>query len=125
MLITDVLKEPEIWALMRAEFPGIEDEVGEVGAGLLHLEFAALRGRLELAIEARDSDAAARILAFVDGLLARAIHCDVENAIDVSFVEDLYLGDQRWREFVVPLLPGRIRAKWHETVAAYEAGRSA
>jgi hypothetical protein len=125
MLVTDVLKEREVWALMREEFPGIDEEVGAVGgAGLLHLEFAALRRRLELAIEAGDNDAALRILGFVEGLLARAIHLDVENAIDVSFVEDLYLGEESWRGFVTPLLPSKIRAKWNETVAAYATARS-
>jgi hypothetical protein len=124
MLVTDVLKEPEVWALMREAFPGIDDDVGEIGAGLLHLEFAALRRRLESAAELRDSDEAVRILAFVDGLLGRPIHSDVENAIDVSFVEDLYLGEDRWRAFVAPLLPIKIRRKWDESVSAYGTKRS-
>jgi hypothetical protein len=123
MLITDVLKEPEVWARMRSAFPGIEDDVGEIGAGLLHLEFAELRRRLELALDVPDTREASRILAFVDDLLAQAIHSDVENAIDVSFIEDLYLGEERWRLLVEPLLPAKVRAKWDESVAGHGGGR--
>jgi hypothetical protein len=124
MLVTDVLKEPEVWALMCEAFPGIDDDVGEIGAGLLHLEFAALRRRLELAVEARDTDTAIRIVVFVDDLLGRPVHADVENAVDVSFVEDLYLGEEHLREFIAPLLPARIRRKWDESVSSYGRGCS-
>jgi len=125
MLRTDLLREPEVWAWMRRRFPWVEEERGEIGEGLIHLDFAALRHGLEKAADDNDAGAARDILNFIEELVDKvdALHPDVVNALDVSFLEDLYLAEQHQRDFAGPLLLPRTRARWDGIAAAHE-GRS-
>lgn len=125
MLSADLLGEPEIWARMSPRFPWVEEERGEIGEGLIHLDFAALRHGVERAADANDIGAAGDVLAFIEELVDKldALHPDVVNALDVSFLEDLFLAEQRQRAFVAPLLLPKTKARWDEIAAAYE-GRS-
>lgn len=124
MLPTDLVREPEVWALMCRRFPWVEEERGEIGEGLIHLDFAALR-RVERAADANDVDAARDLLTFIEELVGEldTLHPDVVNALDVSFIEDLYLAEQRQRDFVAPLLLPKSKLRWDEIAAAHE-GRS-
>lgn len=114
--------EPEIWALMTVRFPWIEKERGEPSAVLSHLAFAALRRGLARAAESSDETTARDILGFVEELISQplALHPDVEDAIAVSFIEDLYLSAPHQRGFAEPLLGPATRNRWNEIRAAYE-----
>lgn len=119
MLRTDLLREPEVWAQMCRRFPWVEAERGEIGEGLIHLDFAALRHEVERAANANDAAAAREVLNFIEELLDKrdALHPDVVNALEVSFLEDLYLAEQRQRDFAEPLLLPKTKARWDEIVA--------
>jgi hypothetical protein len=116
MLRRDLIDEPQVWASMTERFPWVVEERGEIGEGLVHLDFAALRQGVERAADDLDSVTARDILAFVEQLLTDPLklHPGVENAIAVSFIEDLYLNDQHVREFVEPLLGSSTLRRWNE-----------
>ncbi len=122
MLRRDLLREPEVWALMCQRFPWVEEERGEIGEGLIHLDFAALRHGVERAADSNDAGAARDILAFIEELLDKLdlLHPEVVNALDVSFLEDLYLADESQRDFAAALLLPKTQARWSEIAAAHE-----
>jgi hypothetical protein len=122
MLRTDLLAEPVVWSLMRERFPWVEEERGDIGEGLVHLEFAALRRGVERAADSADCAGAISILSFVEELLAdsKRLHPDVINAIEVSFVEDLFLGEVPQAAFIEPLLPPLVRVVWTTIADAHE-----
>jgi hypothetical protein len=122
----DLLCEPEVWALMCRRFPWVEDERGEIGEGLIHLEFAALRMGVERAADAHDVSAASDILSFIEELVNNldALHPEVVNGLDVSFLEDLYLAAPSQCDFAEALLPPKTKARWN-VIAAHHEGRSA
>jgi hypothetical protein len=122
MLRADLLREPEVWAWMCRRFPWVEQERGEIGEGLIHLDFAALRHGLEKAADDRDAGAARDILNFIEELVDKldTLHPDVVNALDVSFLEDLYLAEQHQGDFARSLLLPKTRARWDEIAAAHE-----
>ena len=122
MLRDDLIGEPEVWAMMVARFPWVEVERGDIGDGLIHLEFAALRSGVEAAAAPKDVKAALPILSFVENLYSDArLHPDVLNAIDVSFVEDLYLSEEHQRDFAEGLLGPHTRARWDEVAGWHTA----
>jgi hypothetical protein len=125
MLRKDLLREPEVWALMCRRFPWVEEERGEIGEGLIHLDFATLRHGVERAADSNDAGTARDILTFIEELLEKrdVLHPEVLNALDVSFLEDLYLAEERQRDFAATLLLPRTRARWSEIAAGHE-GRS-
>ena len=110
-----------MWSLMRARFPWVEEERGDIGEGLVHLEFAALRRGVERAADSDDAASALAILSFIEELLecATRLHPDVINAIEVSFIEDLYLAEPRQAAFAAPLLPSRVRTVWTKIADAH------
>ena len=106
--------------------PWIEEERGEIGEGLIHLDFAALRRGVGRAATAQDVNAAKDVLSFVEELVERlhSLHPEVVDALDVSFLEDLYLSKPRERDFAAHLLLPKTRVRWNEIVAAHEGGSS-
>jgi hypothetical protein len=116
MLRRDLMTEPEVWSKMVDRFPWVAEERGSEGEGLTHLEFAALRRGLERADLAEDFATVREICGFVEELISDrlSLHPDVENAIDVSFVEDLYLTEHWHREIVEASLGPATRARWDE-----------
>jgi hypothetical protein len=122
MIRQNLIREPEAWAWMCRRFPWVEEDRGEIGEGLVHLDFAALRRGLERAADADDVSSASEILGFVEELAGKLdeLHPDVINALDVSFLEDLYLGEQSRRDFAAPLLRPKTRERWDEIAAAHE-----
>ena len=124
MLRTDLLREPEVWALMCRRFPWVDEERGEIGEGLIHLDFAALRHGVERAADSNDVGAASDVLTFIEELVDKldVLHPDVDNALDVSFLEDLYLSEESQRDFAATLLLPKTKARWNEIAAAHEAG---
>jgi hypothetical protein len=106
---------------MIARFPWVEGELGEDGNGLVHLEVAALRRGVEAAANDQDAEKALAILGFIDDLYRQPLelHPDVLNALDVSFVEDLYLSGPATRSFVAGLLGAATKARWDEVARSH------
>lgn len=111
----------EFLDLLAAEFPEVAAEVREEGDGLLHLEAAAFRRATERAMDAGQHWAAERHFRFVEQVMREAAP-DVENALGISYIEDLALGEctpQRYRA-VKERMPAMLRAEmasihpnWH------------
>ncbi len=122
MLVTNLIQEPQVWASMCRRFPWVAEERGDIGEGLVHLEFAALRRGVEKAADSNDVSVASQILAFVEELLQRPnlLHPEVLDAIEVSFIEDLYLAEPHQRDFAFSLLPAATRQHWNEIAGAHE-----
>ncbi len=88
----NLIGEPELRELLAREFPELEEELAE-NAGLVHLYMGALRRFVEecAAASSRRGRAIAA-LTFLEGLAAAGtLHPDVENAVYVSFLEDIEL----------------------------------
>jgi hypothetical protein len=96
--------------LLAAEFPDVATEVRAKGDGHLHLEAAAFRLATERAMDAGQLWVAERHFRFVERVLREAAP-DVENALSVSYIEDLALGEctpQRYRA-VKERMPANLR----------------
>ena len=48
------------------------------------------------------------------------LHPEVVNALDISFLEDLYLAEPHQRDFAVPLLQPKSKARWKDVSEAYD-----
>jgi len=122
MSMSNLVREPEIWVSMCRRFPWVVEERGEFGDGLVHLDFAALRRGVEKAADSGGVSTASDILAFVEDLLEKVdtLHPEVVGALDISFLEDLYLAEPHQRDFAVPLLQPKSKARWKEVSDAYD-----
>jgi hypothetical protein len=87
-------------AMLGAEFPEVVAGIRETEGGLLHREVGAFRRSAEEAIDAGRVWAAERYFRFVERVLRDAAP-DGRNAVEVSFLEDLALGE---------FTPARLRA---------------
>jgi hypothetical protein len=83
----DRLDKDKFVQLALAEFPQLREEFAEVD-GLLHLQMAALSRLAQTAIDRNDLDLLVRCYVFLAEVLKSATS-DVENAIYVSFLENL------------------------------------
>jgi hypothetical protein len=79
--------------LLASRFPAIAAQITEIEQGLLHLEMAAFARATCAAIDRGDLDEVAEHLAFIDELFRDATP-NLENAIHVSYLEDVFL----WRD---------------------------
>jgi hypothetical protein len=77
--------------LLTREFPELADLIGDED-GLLHLEVAAFRRATEDSMDAGSLWTAEKHFRFVARVLADASP-EVDNALGVSYVEDLALGE--------------------------------
>lgn len=86
--------------LLANRFPEIAGQIDEVERGLLHLEVAAFAGATCAAIDRDDFAVVGVHLAFIDELFRDAAP-DLENAIYVSYLENVFLGrdDERYHSF--------------------------
>ena len=91
---TGLVDHAEFLRRLKARFPQVFDEIDDSDRGLLHLEMATLARATSAAISARESAHATDHFAFVDDLLAQA-DPSVENAIYVSYLENVFLGESR------------------------------
>ena len=94
----DGLKNRDDFERLLAErFPAIAAEIDDAEHGLLHLEMAVLARATRKSIESDDVQQAAEHLRFVDELLSNA-GPDLENAVYVSYLENVFLGsaDERY-----------------------------
>ncbi len=84
--------------LLANRFPEIAGQISEVERGLLHLEMAAFARATCAVIDRGEFNVVAVHLAFIDELF-REPAPDLENAIYVSYLENVFLGrdDERYR----------------------------
>ena len=94
--------------LVMAEFPEAAAELDADDRALLHIEMAAVARATSRAIEAGDVAEVARHFALMETVLTSAA-LDVENAVYVSYLENVFLWDER-PAFVVArkTLPPRL-----------------
>lgn len=101
----------EFLRALKAEFPGAHAIcTTEDRAGLLHLEMAAFRELTETAMDNGDAWLAERHFRLIERLLADA-GPELQNAIEISYLEDLALGEhteQRYR-IVKDRMPRALR----------------
>ena len=81
-------------AIVVAQFPEVAEELDSDDRTLLHVEVAAVARATCRAIENSDRETEARHFAILEGILGRAAS-DVENAIYVSYLENVFLGETR------------------------------
>ena len=77
--------------LLAERFPAISADIDDAERGLLHLEMAALARATCKAIDSGDGQQVQEYLCFVDELFSDA-GPDLENAVYVSYLEDVFLG---------------------------------
>ncbi len=82
----------EFLELIRVEFPDIASEVSDKGNGLLHIETAVFRSATEQAMDAGRLWDAEKHFRFVERVMRDAAP-EVENALSVSHLGDLALGE--------------------------------
>jgi len=80
--------------LVMAEFPEAAAELDAGERALLHIEMAAVARATSRVIEAGDVAEIARHLTLMEGVLTSAAP-DVENAVYVSYLENVFLWDER------------------------------
>lgn len=102
----------EFLDLLATEFPDIADEIRAAGDNLLHLDTATFRRATERAMDAGQFWAAEQHFRFVERVLNKAAP-DVENALAVSYIEDLALGDCTPQRYcaVKERMPPRMRTE--------------
>lgn len=79
-------------ARLAAEFPHVTEDLGTDAAGTLHLEVAHFRQHTELAMDEGRLWEAERHFRLVAELLCDATP-ELQNALEVSYLEDLALGE--------------------------------
>jgi hypothetical protein len=100
--------------LLALRFPSIAGTLTEIERGLLHMEMGTFAMATRNAIESERTEEVAAHLAFVDELFGRAAP-DLDNAIYVSYLENVFLGrdDARYRR-ARSTLSDRLRAGFVE-----------
>ena len=95
-------------ALLTERFPEVAGAIDDCSRGLLHLEMATLARATQAAIDRQDRDTVRRHFLFVDEVFRQAAP-DVENAVNVSYLENIRFEDDRVgpttaRELLTPRL---------------------
>ena len=80
--------------LLAEHFPAIAAEIHDIERGLLHLEMAVLARATCRAVDLDDVHQVHAHLCFVDELLSDA-GPDLENAVYVSYLENVFFGYRR------------------------------
>jgi hypothetical protein len=75
-------------ALLNEQFPEVAAKIDDISAGLLHLEMATFSRETQAAIDARDNETVKRHFRFINEVFRDAAP-DVENAVNVSYLENL------------------------------------
>jgi len=99
----------EFERLLAERLPEVAAEMGDFERGLLHLEMAVLARATCRAIEADDLHQIQSHVEFVDGLFSNAGPA-LENAVYVSYLENVFLGSQDPRYVSArAMLSGRLQ----------------
>jgi hypothetical protein len=89
----DFMDRDEFHARLTELFPAGLSGLDDSGQGLLHCEVAAFRENIERACDTGRLGYAERGFRFIEECLERA-DADLENALEISFIEDFALGEQ-------------------------------
>ena|SRR5262252_310157 len=96
--------------LLISLLPDVAAEIDDEDRSLLHIEVSALARATCRAIENGDDNSIRRHFEFIDNVLSNAAP-DVENAVHVSYLENVFLGEERAAFLRVrSTLPGRLSA---------------
>jgi hypothetical protein len=103
-----LIERDQFIALLTERFPEIATTIDDCSQGLLHLEIATFARATQAAIDAQDRNAVRRHFEFIDEVFRDAAP-DVENAVNVSYLENLRFegreaGPTRARELLTPRL---------------------
>jgi len=106
--MAELIDRDRFIALIAERFPDVAAAIDDCSQGLLHLEMATLARATQAAIDEGDRDAVRRYFAFIDEVFRDATP-DVENAVNVSYLENLRFegrkaGPTRARELLTPRL---------------------
>ena len=80
--------------LVMSELPEVAAELDTEDRALLHVEMAAVARATSRAIEAGETPTITRHFALMEKVLSSAAS-DVENAVHVSYLENIFLGEER------------------------------
>jgi len=95
--------------LLTEKFPSVVAEIDDCSQGLLHLEMGAFSRATQAAIDTGDRDTVRRHFQFIDEIFSQAAP-DVENAINVSYLEHLrFNGRKATPTRTLELLTPRLR----------------
>lgn len=75
-------------ALLTEQFPEVAADIDSCSQGLLHLEMATFARATQTAIDSQDKTTVLRHFRFIDEVFRDAAP-DVENAVNVSYLENL------------------------------------
>lgn len=96
-------------ALLTERFPEVAAQIDESSQGLLHLEMATLARATQAAIDSQDKETVKRHFRFIDEVFRDAAS-DVENAVHVSYLENLrFEGRKAGPTKARALLPPRLQ----------------
>ena len=106
------MERDEFIQALEAEFPDAFSRIDESECGLLHCEVGAFRAFVETKMDDREEEYCKRAFKFIERCLTQA-GPHLENAIEVSFIVDLALGEQNTLryEIVKRSAPKIIREK--------------
>jgi hypothetical protein len=102
-----LINREEFLRRLTDRFPGVAAGIDDIDQGLLHLEMSAFARVTADAIDGRDRAQAMKFLEFAEEILAAA-DAAVENAIHVSYLENIFLGDEPLRVEARAWLPPRL-----------------
>ncbi len=86
--MSDRIDHPRLIALLTDRFPEVAAAIDDCSRDLLHLEMATLARATQAAIDNQDKATVVRHFQFVDEVFRDAAP-DVENAVNVSYLENL------------------------------------
>jgi hypothetical protein len=86
--MSERIDHPRFVAMLTARFPKVAAAIDDCSQGLLHLEMATLARATQAAIDNQDKATLVRHFEFVDEVFRDAAP-DVENAVNVSYLENL------------------------------------
>ena len=96
--------------LLISLLPDVAAEIDDEDRSSVHMEMSALARASCRAIENGDENSIRRHFEFIDSVLSNAAP-DVENAVHVSYLENVFLGEERAAFLRVrSTLPGRLSA---------------
>lgn len=114
VLVRGLKDRSEFERLLAERFPAVAAEIDDFERGLLHMEMSVFARATCAAIDAGLKDEVQAHFAFVDELLTN-VDSDLENAIYVSYLEDVFMRepDPRYDE-ARAMLPPRLQTALKE-----------
>lgn len=86
--VPSLIDHATFMVMLSEQFPEVVADIDESSRGLLHCEMGSFAGMTEKAIDREEFGRAHQYFQFIDEVRKKA-HPEVENAIDVSYIEYL------------------------------------